>query len=50
MREAAISTMGRTPKQMAAGIVDAAQHYSNQTPPADDMTVLVVRYGDRTVG
>ncbi|MFO8008427.1 MAG: GAF domain-containing SpoIIE family protein phosphatase [Candidatus Brocadiia bacterium] len=46
VREAAISAMARPPKQMAAGIVDAAQHYSNQTPPADDMTVLVVRYGD----
>lgn len=46
LRKAALDSLAATPKEIAVRIIKAAQEHSGALPLADDMTVLVVRFGD----
>ncbi|MHC4479620.1 MAG: PP2C family protein-serine/threonine phosphatase, partial [Planctomycetota bacterium] len=46
LHAAALETVCAAPKQMAANIVSAAREHCGDSPLIDDMTALIVRFGD----
>jgi sigma-B regulation protein RsbU (phosphoserine phosphatase) len=46
VRDAALSSLAAPPKQMAFNIVEAARRHCGDSPLVDDMTALVVRFGE----
>ncbi|MFO7957221.1 MAG: GAF domain-containing SpoIIE family protein phosphatase [Candidatus Brocadiia bacterium] len=50
VRKATIDALDESPEKLAGRIVEAAVRHTADSPQTDDMTALVVRYGDGVAG